>query len=87
MIKTKANLGDTLRIVKQDENSIEHNCIGPVVGIQQLSDGSISYTLKIVVVTESGLECETHCNVRDGEFVVIEEERELIDLDDVEFVQ
>lgn len=81
----KINIGDTLKIVKEDPNSLEHNRIGPVTNIQQLADGMIAYTLRINV-NHGGNEVETLCIVREGEYQLLEKYKPTsMSLDDIVF--
>jgi len=80
------NIGDTLRIIREDENSIDHNCSGPVVNIQKLQNDIIAYTLLINILRpNSDYKTQTHSQVREGEYELVEDNSSLIDLENVEF--
>jgi hypothetical protein len=78
------SLGQMVRIVREDENSIDHNCEGKIIGMQIITDGSLVYLVQATVNCQ-GTECNTVISVRAGEYELVEESFEGMDINDFPF--
>jgi hypothetical protein len=76
-------IGTKLRVNRKEE-SIDNGCEGLVVGIQELENGDLAYILRVEVNPCEGTTCDTLCQVREGEFEIVDDGK-FVDLDSVEF--